>query len=145
MFIRSERLFLRPGWAEDRHELLALIGEENGQATMTHGPACAPWVRAVASAIAGGQESPLPRFLVTLPDTRPGALGARLIGVAALDRAGQDIGIGVWIGGDHRDRGYADEAARALTGLARALGHHPVVPTPQADCDTDPGPTRRAA
>lgn len=56
MFIRSERLFLRPGWPEDWAELLALIDDES----VVRNLARAPWpyspadARAFASQAADG-------------------------------------------------------------------------------------------
>lgn len=124
MFIRSERLFLRPGWPEDWEELLARIADE--AAIAANGPA-EPWpgqsepVRAFATA---PQERLLPHFLVTLP----GAEGARLLGCAGLSRGpAGDAELGFWIARPHWGQGYATEAARAVLGLARALGHRRVL------------------
>ena len=75
MFIRSERLFLRPGWPEDWQDIQRQIG--------THAIVCnlarAPWpYRAEdAQAFAALPQDPrTPHFVVTLPGSR----GAQLIG-----------------------------------------------------------------
>lgn len=132
MFIRSERLFLRPGWPEDSRELLGWV-ERDPAAREFCG---APWPRpsdyaAVDHAAldrapeddvgdAGrAQNRLLPCFLVTVP----GAAGARLVGSVGLYRLGDDVHLGCWIAQDHRGRGYASEAVRAVLSLARTLGH----------------------
>jgi RimJ/RimL family protein N-acetyltransferase len=121
MFVRSERLFLRPGWPEDSPELLALIDEE-----IVRNLASAPWPSTAEDAlglVSAARHPRLPRFLVTLP----GADGSRVIGACGLGPAGEDVELGFWIGREARDRGYAAEAGRALLPLARALGHARIV------------------
>lgn len=114
MFIRSERLFLRPPWPEDWRDLLAalsdtaIIDEHREQARCF---------------TAAPQDRRTPHFLITLP----GAEGPRLIGACGLDRKNDAVEMGLWIARDHRGRGYAAEACRALLGLARALGHARVI------------------
>ncbi len=118
MFIRSERLFLRPGWPEEWEDLLALIDDER----VVRNLSCAPWPYTAedAKAFAGrDQDRLMPNFFVTLP----GAQGARLIGSVGLSRDGDDVQLGYWIGRPYWGRGYATEAARALLALARTLGH----------------------
>lgn len=122
MFIRSERLFLRPGWSEDRSELLALIAQRD------HGPRlaadCVPYTDDDALRFLKGDAEPmLPRFLVTLPG--PG--GARMIGCIGLSRHRGEAELGYWIARDLWGNGYAAEAARAILGLALALGHGRIV------------------
>ncbi|HKT85138.1 MAG TPA: GNAT family N-acetyltransferase [Novosphingobium sp.] len=122
MFIRSERLFLRPGWPEDWQELTPLIADEK----VVRNLAGVPWPYTGEDArrfLSLPQEHRLPRFLVTLPD----AAGARIIGGIGLDRRGQEIQLGCWIARDHRGRGYAGEAARAVIEVARTLGHGRIV------------------
>jgi len=122
VFIRSERLFLRPGWPEDCHELAPLIADEK----VVRNLAMAPWPYTGEDArgfLELPQEHRLPRFLVTLP----GAADARMIGGIGLERRGREIELGYWIARDHWGRGYASEAARAVVGLARTLGHDRIV------------------
>jgi RimJ/RimL family protein N-acetyltransferase len=122
MFIRSERLFLRPGWSEDWQDLLTLIADE----AVVGNLAGAPWPYTgedARSFIDQPQDHLLPRFLVTVP----GAGGARLIGGCGLSRRDGEVNLGYWIARSDWGRGYATEAARAVLGLADALGHRRVV------------------
>lgn len=122
VFIRSERLFLRPGWPEDWQELAPLIADEK----VVRNLATVPWPYASEDArrfLELPQENRLPRFLVTLP----GVDGARMIGCIGFDRRGEDVELGYWIARDHWGRGYAGEAARAVVDLARTLGHDRLV------------------
>jgi RimJ/RimL family protein N-acetyltransferase len=122
MFIRSERLFLRPGWPEDWKELLTLIDDEAVVRNLVRAPW--PYTAEDARAFAARQqERLLPGFFVTLP----GAEGARLIGSVALHRDGDDTELGYWIGRPFWGQGYATEAARAMLCLAKVLGHRRLV------------------
>jgi len=122
MFIRSERLFLRPGWPEDWEELLTLINDE----TVVRNLATAPWPYTADDArefAQRAQERMRPHFLVTLPT----ADGPRLIGSAGLGTQGDDVELGYWIARNHWGQGYATEAVRAVLRLAAALGHRRIV------------------
>ncbi|MGE3690181.1 MAG: GNAT family N-acetyltransferase [Novosphingobium sp.] len=122
MFIRSERLFLRPGWPEDWEELLPAIGDEG----VVRNLARAPWPYLAEHAMEFArrpQEKLLPHFLVTLP----GAHGARLIGSAGISRHGGEVELGYWIAREWWGQGFATEAARAVLRLAMALGHRRIV------------------
>ena len=118
MFIRSERLFLRPGWPEEWEDLLALIDDEDVIRNLARAPW--PYTAADAKVFARGEhERLLPNFFITLP----GAAGARLIGSVGLTRDSGDIELGYWIGRPYWGQGYATEAARTVMSLARSLGH----------------------
>lgn len=122
MFIRSERLFLRPGWLEDGPELLAQIADE----AIVRNLARAPWPYTTQDAhgfLALPAEPRLPRMLIT----RPGTAGADIVGGIGLERSDQGVELGYWIGRDHWGNGYASEAVCAMLSLARALGHDRVV------------------
>ena len=122
MFIRSERLFLRPGWPEDWAELLVKIRDE----AIVRNLARAPWPYEAHHArdfAARPQDRRFPHFLVTLP----GVEGPRLIGSCGLAPEEGEPELGYWIAREHWGRGYAPEAARAVLRLARALGHRRVV------------------
>ncbi|GAM04854.1 MULTISPECIES: GNAT family N-acetyltransferase [Novosphingobium] len=124
MFLRSERLFLRPGWAEDRDELYAAIADPEVVCNL----ASAPWPYAPGDAarfLARPAEHGLPTFLITRPDL-PGAPILGCIGLAHLgDGAAQrdEVELGYWIARPHWGQGYASEAARGVLSLARTLGH----------------------
>jgi len=130
MFIRSERLFLRPGWPEDWEEVYKGINDEAVACNLAQ----APWPytpQAAREYASREQDRRCPHFLVTLP----GASGTRLIGSVGLARisdeqAGGDsadgdapVELGYWIARAHWGRGYATEAGRAALAIARTLGH----------------------
>lgn len=122
MFIRSERLFLRPGWPEDWTELQARIADEG----IVRHPATVPWPYSPehAQSYAEAPQAPRhPHFLVTLP----GAEGSRLIGCVGLGRYEGETELGYWIAREVWNQGYGTEAARAVLGLARTLGHRRIV------------------
>ena len=119
MFIRSERLFLRPGWPEDWEELLPRIQDE----AVVMNLAKAPWPYTADDArwfARQPQDARLPHFFVTLPTS---AAPAELIGSVGLARGDEGVELGYWISRDHWGRGYATEATRAVLGLAKVLGH----------------------
>lgn len=118
MFIRSERLFLRPGWPEDWTELLARIVDEG----VVRNLARAPWPYTpddARSFAARMQEPRFPHFFITLP----GAVGAPLIGVCGIHPGEQGAELGYWIGREFWGQGFATEACRAALRVARVLGH----------------------
>lgn len=119
MFIRSERLFLRPAWPEDWQELLERIQDE----TLVRNLAKVPWPYTEGDArwFAGQPQDPrTPHFFVTLPSsTAP----AELIGCVGLTPDGDQVELGYWFARAHWGKGYASEAARAVISLARTLGH----------------------
>lgn len=118
MFIRSERLFLRPGWPEDWTELLGVIGDEAFALKLASG--ASPYI--MADVIAAARQSQgwlLPHFFVTLPTGE----GAKLIGSIWLDQVEDEVELSYWIAREHCGQGYATEAVRAVLGLAAMLGH----------------------
>lgn len=122
MFIRSDRLFLRPAWPEDWSELLTVICDEG----VVRNLASAPWPYTIEDAIGFArlsQERLLPHFFVTLPSDQ----GAQLIGCAGLSQYGEDVELGYWLARSHWGQGYATEAAQAVLRLAETLGHRRVV------------------
>lgn len=119
MFIRSERLFLRPGWPEDWEEVLAGIADER----VLRNLARAPWPYTADDArhfAAKQQDARCPHFLVTLPTS---SAPARIVGSVGLTQSADGVDLGYWIARDHWGRGFATEAARAVLRLARTLGH----------------------
>jgi RimJ/RimL family protein N-acetyltransferase len=127
MFIRSERLFLRPGWPEEWEDLLTLIDDEGVVRNLARAPW--PYTADDAKAFAQAQQERLshdrllPNFFITLP----GSQGARLIGSVGLSLVEGEVNLGYWIGRPYWGQGYATEAARALLSLARTLGHKRLV------------------
>jgi RimJ/RimL family protein N-acetyltransferase len=122
MFIRSERLFLRPGWPEDWREIMAQIADE----LVVRNLEAVPWPvtdRSVQGFVEIMQDQPrCPHFLITLP----GSDGAAVVGCIGLKRGEEGVELGYWIGRDHWNRGFATEAARAVLRLAATLGHRTV-------------------
>lgn len=123
VFIRSERLFLRPAWPEDWKELLGAIGDE----AIVRNLARAPWPYTGEDArwfAQQPQDQRLPHFVVTLP-TASGP--AQLIGCVGLGEIDGAVELGYWLARDYWGRGFATEAARAVLSLARTLGHRRIV------------------
>jgi len=122
MFIRSERLFLRPGWPEDAAELAQVIagGPVMSNVAALELPACGDAAREI---IIGANGRALPAFFITLPS----ASGSKIIGGIGLGNDGEDVELGYWLASDHWGLGYAAEATRAVLSLARALGHGQVI------------------
>jgi len=122
MFIRSERLFLRPGWPEDWSELFDGIADE----AIVRNLASAPWPYPdeTARAFAETPQAPRhPHFLITLPNGD----GSRLIGTIRLMAVENGTELGYWILPELWNRGYATEAVRAVLSLARTLGHRRIL------------------
>ena len=120
MFMRSERLFLRPAWPEDEEARSGIGG------SIVAGQLAVP----VQEWLEEARPGRFPRFLVTLP----GSHGSRVIGCAGLQRGACDTELVSWIAPEHQGQGFATEAGRAMLRLARTLGHralaalHPDVP-----------------
>jgi RimJ/RimL family protein N-acetyltransferase len=118
MFIRTERLFLRPGWIEDARELARAIAHE----PVVRMLARAPWPYGEADARAfleSSQDPRLPSLIVTLPAER-----GRIIGGCGLHRGESgEVEVGYWITPDQWGKGYAREALGGLLGAAPLLGH----------------------
>lgn len=122
MFIRSERLFLRPAWPEDWEELYPLIADEG----IVRNLARVPWPYGEQHArdfTARRPEPRLPGFLVTLP----GAEGSKIVGSCGLYETEGQTELGYWIARDHWGKGYASEAARAVLCVAQAIGHRRIL------------------
>ncbi len=123
MFIRSERLFLRPAWPEDWEEMLARIADE----AVVMNLARVPWPYSAEDArnfVAQPQDRSLPHFVITLPTS---VEPARMIGGIGLSDAEGEVELGYWLARDFWGRGYATEASRAVISLARTLGHRQLV------------------
>lgn len=118
MFARTERLLLRPGWAEDAQALAAAIADE----MIVRNLATAPWpyrLRDAEAFLAQPRDPVLPSFLVfERTDGEP-----RLVGSCGLGRRPSGaVELGYWIARPYWGRGIATEAATALIDIARTLG-----------------------
>jgi RimJ/RimL family protein N-acetyltransferase len=122
MFIRTERLFLRPAWAEDADALFGGIADW----TIVSKLATAPWPYQREDAVAFCTGNTLSRANVTLLIFRRAASAPELVGGIGFGplRQGGVPDLGFWIARRHQGQGYAVEAGRALIPLAfDGLGH----------------------
>ncbi len=114
MFARTDRLLLRPGWAEDAEALSTAIGNE----AVVLNLAKVPWPYDVrdAESYLGRQREDGEVDLMIFART----LGApRLIGGIGIARDGDDFELGYWIVPSHWGLGFATEAGRAVIAMAR--------------------------
>ena len=119
MFIRSERLMLRPVFAEDWREIFDGIGDEQVARMLigSHWPYGADAARAYCSRPRGSAD-------MQLAITLPGDSGAPIIGMIALTRdvVAQSHELECWIARSRQRQGYGSEAVGALLATARSLG-----------------------
>lgn len=116
MFARTERLLLRPGWAEDASALFEAIADQ----AIVRNLATAPWPYSMADAeafLAAERDVLNPSFL--LYRRTHGA--PQLVGGAGFGRRPGDgeIELGYWIARPYWGLGYATEAAEAVVAIAR--------------------------
>lgn len=114
MFARTERLMLRPAWAEDAPALARAIGDE----AVVRNLANAPWPYSLANAEAFVRESdasPLPAFLIF---TRTCGTPRLIGGIGLSPASGGAAELGYWIARPYWGLGFATEAARAVVALA---------------------------
>ena len=127
MFLRTQRLFLRPAWPEDAPELARAIGQESVVRMLSR----VPWPYGEEHArswIEAPRDPSLPNLLITLPED-----GGRIVGCVGLhDDAGR-IEVGYWIAPPHWGQGYATEALTGLLALARLAGHRRIFSRHAAD------------
>lgn len=122
MFHRSERLLLRPVFAEDWQEIYHGINDEGVVRMLGNAPW--PYREADAREFASRVRAPSQlRLAVTLP----GDCGSRVIGVIGLGDRGYGMELGYWIARAYWGHGYATEAGKGLLSIARVLGHRRVV------------------
>ena len=117
MFARTDRLLLRPGWAEDAPALARAIADEQ----IVRNLATAPWPYALKDAeafLASPRDPVMPTFLIT--ERTSGA--PRIVGSCGLGRRPSGaVELGSWIARPHWGQGFATEAGRALIDIARKL------------------------
>ena len=115
MFVRTERLLLRPGWIEDAPALHRAIADER----VVRNLALAPWPYALADAeafLARERPAQTPSLLIF----RRGGAAPQLIGGIGLGPMPEGgIELGYWLARPHWGQGYATEAGRAAIAMAR--------------------------
>jgi len=112
MFAITERLLLRPGWAEDAPALARAIGDEKVVRNLARAPW--PYTESDAAAFLALPHEPLrPRFLIFLRACN------RLVGGIGL-HGEHDAELGYWIARPYWGRGIATEAGTAVVQLADA-------------------------
>jgi RimJ/RimL family protein N-acetyltransferase len=115
MFVRTERLLLRPGWSQDAPALFEAIRDER----IVRNLATAPWPYRPGDAeawLATERKVSEPSLLVfRRSDAAPELIGAVGFGRRPTGR----MEFGYWIARRHWGRGYATEAGRAVLATAR--------------------------
>jgi RimJ/RimL family protein N-acetyltransferase len=114
MFVRTDRLLLRPGWIEDAPALARALGDE----AIARNTAHIPWPYTVADAEAYLAADHRPHAPVCLVFART-AMAPRLIGGVGLHADDQGHELGYWIARPYWGLGFATEAASALLRTAR--------------------------
>lgn len=133
MFIRTERLFLRPGWPEDLDDLVRAFDDSDIRRNV--GVSQLPTTAAEISTYLERPRNPrLPHFFMYLRS----ADGPELVGGIGLGQHGDDVELGYWILPRHRGRGFAGEAVRAVLDQARTLGHKRLIAVHFADSGVSP-------
>lgn len=118
MFVRTERLFLRPAWPEDLGELAEALLDTGVQ----HDVGVAPLpctVAEVRTYLERPRDPRFPHFFMYLRSPT----GPQLVGGIGLGSYDGEVEVGYWIAAGHRGRGFAREAMRAILAQARSLGH----------------------
>ena len=121
MFVRTERLFLRPAWPEDAEDVYGALGDYEDLPGVT----VEPWPRTrreLQRFVKQPRDPRLPHFFMYLRS----ADGPELVGGIAFGRVGDDVEMGYWVRPRYRGKGYATEAIRAALKQARCLGHRRV-------------------
>lgn len=118
MFVRTQRLTLRPGWPEDAPQLAQAIGHES----VVRNLAFPPWpypIEAAETFLTHFGDPAEPKFLIL--EHRDG--GVRLIGGMGIGQhKDEPHELGYWLTPDAWGRGFATEAGRGVLQAARARG-----------------------
>jgi len=115
MFVRTQRLTLRPGWPEDAPALARAIDHEAVVRNLSR----APWPYSIEAAETFLAHWTDTRFLVF--EHQGGSVA--LIGCVGIDSAGAEAHeLGYWLTPSAWGKGYATEAARGVLAAARASG-----------------------
>lgn len=129
MFVRTERLFLRPAWPEDADEVLGALGDGDVRPDVAVDPLPRS-ARELQRFIEQPRDPRLPHFFMYLR----AADGPKLVGGIGFGRSGEDVEMGYWVHPGYRGRGFATEAVRAVLKQARSLGHRRVYAKQFTDC-----------
>jgi RimJ/RimL family protein N-acetyltransferase len=114
MFIRTERLLLRPGWVEDAPALASAIGDEAILTKLAQVPSPYRVTDALWFLTQPHGQALVPLLIFERTESAP-----RLIGGIGLHDLGGEIEIGYWLARDTWGLGYATEAGRAVVSMAR--------------------------
>ncbi len=118
MFMRTERLFLRPVFTEDWREVFREIADDRVVRMLAR----APWPYRPSDArafCARARQEPGHKFAITLPELA----GAPIIGMVGIEPDGEGTTeLGYWIGRRWQGRGYASEAVQGVLQIAAAIG-----------------------
>ena len=115
MFARTERLLLRPAWAEDAPALYGAIADER----IVRNLATAPWPYLPEHAeqwTATQRPAQRPASLIFLRGSDAPELAG---GIGVHDTADGEVELGYWIARDHWGKGIATEAGEAMLRFAR--------------------------
>ena len=127
MFARTARLTLRPGWPEDAPALARAIAHESVAFKLSR----LPWPYTLADAewwLNTPHNDGATRLLIFAHDRgeAPELVGGT--GLHPCEDGGDELEIGYWLTPSAWGRGYATEAGRAVTAMARhALGQHRLI------------------
>lgn len=122
MFMRTERLFLRPIFPEDWREIHRGVADFDVARMLAR----APWPYRPQDAVAYCRK-PRPANMMAFSVTLPELAGAPVIGQIGLEPGAEGHELGYWIGSQWQRRGYAGEAVRGVLDMAQALGVERVV------------------
>jgi RimJ/RimL family protein N-acetyltransferase len=114
MFARTERLLLRPGWAEDTDALYQAIADEQIVRNLSRAPW--PYARENAEAFISRSRAPHEAvFLLFHVGAPPQLIG----GMGLHPTEDGEVELGYWLAREAWGRGYATEAGRAAVAIAR--------------------------
>jgi RimJ/RimL family protein N-acetyltransferase len=115
MFVRTQRLLLRPGWAEDAAALHRTIADES----IVRNLASAPWPYRPEDALAFLATERRPQEPAMLVFRRTSGEPELIGSVGVGRRPDGELEFGYWIARAYWGRGYATEAGRAAVETAR--------------------------
>lgn len=117
MFMRTQRLFLRPSFPEDWREVYRGINDAGVVRMLARAPW--PYREEDAQQFCSATLDPMDvRMAIALP----GVDGAPLIGQVGVDCSSDAPELGYWIARGYRGQGYASEAVQGILQIARMLG-----------------------